>query len=461
MYTPPIPKAHIPVKSGQAFLLLLVVATGLLLLAAPAKASYTELLAGSGPQQARTGQTGPARQTSPAQSHLVHLKGPKGTAPRLHSLGQDLPLAHALALLTPRGWLALGAHEAPMTRVSWLAKTPWLATLERIAQETNTLITLDWEEKTFTVQPYTDELLAKLTCRNSSPESAQGSPVSAKAAQNEAHASIPAGRPAAKPAPKPVPDQAASQASSQTTSQATSAATNPYDRPDLIVSHYAGPGRVYLARDMSVEEASRVLDTKLAKLMAWNNLQDRKATIRKGTLLWLDKPTASKPAPRAKAEPAAKAAASALAAPMADASVTRALAKAQAQAKPGADSPEASQKASRTTTSTTPTKPIAASMTATAPTAAASQTAGTSPNPTSTWAIAPGSLKRQMEGWAARAGFRVVWQADTDLHMAAGATFAGSFAKAVRDLFEGLHEAGAPYTAHIFHGNNVLHIGDR
>ena len=77
------------------------------------------------------------------------------------------------------------------------------------------------------------------------------------------------------------------------------------------------------------------------------------------------------------------------------------------------------------------------------------------------WSIAPGSLKAQVGSWASRAGYRVVWQADTDLHMAAGATFNGSFAEAVRALFEGLHKAGAPYTAHIFHGNNVLHIGDR
>ena len=444
MHHVPWPKGpQIPEKWQGSALLFLLVATVLLFCAGQAKASYMERLASPVPDQSATAAATPANVSRLSQSHLIHLKGPKGTAPRLHSLGEDLPLAHALALLTPRGWLALGAHEAPMTRVSWVAKTPWLATLERIAQETNTLIILDWEEKTFTVQPYSDELYEKLTCRKAPDASSKALPASV-------FSPTPASpKPANKPsASTPMPSKG------QTSAQE-------YDRPDLIVSHYAGPGRVYLARDMSVVEASRVLDTKITRLMAWNNLKDKKAVLRKGTLIWLTKPTAAKtpakpsaqssakplakpeakpevkpeaiPEARTEARPKAKTAKASKPAPKTDVSVRKALAKAQSQAK---------------TTAQIQDKPKA-------------NTASPVPGPAPTWSIAPGSLKAQVGLWAARAGYRMVWQADTDLHMAAGATFNGSFAEAVRALFEGLHEAGAPYTAHIFHGNNVLHIGDR
>ena len=397
-----------------------------------------ERLASPVPGQSATAAATPANVSRLSQSHLIHLKGPKGTAPRLHSLGEDLPLAHALALLTPRGWLALGAHEAPMTRVSWVAQTPWLATLERIAQETNTLIILDWEEKTFTVQPYSDELYEKLTCRKVSDASSKAMP-----------ASVSSPTPAS---PKPANEPSAS---TPMPSKAQ-ACTQEYDRPDLIVSHYAGPGRVYLARDMSVMEASRVLDTKITRLMAWNNLKDKKAVLRKGTLIWLTQPTAPKPSAqstatatntpvkplvkpeaktRADARPKAQTASIPKPAPRTDVSVTRALATAQKQS-------QAQDKAMAN-----PNKA----------TAVPAQDLTFAP----AWSIAPGSLKDQVGSWASRAGYRMVWQADTDLHMAAGATFKGSFAEAVRSLFEGLHEAGAPYTAHIFHGNSVLHIGDR
>lgn len=437
MHHVPWPKGpQIPEKWQGSALLFLLVATVLLFCAGQAQASYMERLASPVPGQSATAAATPANVSRLSQSHLIHLNGPKGTAPRLHSLGEDLPLAHALALLTPRGWLALGAHEAPMTRVSWVAQTPWLATLERIAQETNTLIILDWEEKTFTVQPYSEELYEKLTCRKVSDASSKAMP-----------ASVSSPTPASpKPAKKP-------DASAPMPSQAQA---HTYDRPDLIVSHYAGPGRVYLARDMSVVEASRVLDTKITRLMAWNNLKDKKAVLRKGTLIWLTKPTVSKQSAkstatatntpvkplvkpeaktRADARPKAQTASIPKPAPRTDVSVTRALATAQKQS-------QAQDKAMANPNKATAVPALALTS-----------------DPA--WSIAPGSLKDQVGSWASRAGYRMVWQADTDLHMAAGATFNGSFAEAVRALFEGLHEAGAPYTAHIFHGNNVLHIGDR
>ncbi len=388
-----------------------------LLTVSQARASYTEHLA-KPQERARASQSDNSAPTL-AQSRLVHLNGPISPYPVLHSLGRDLPLAHALALLTPRGWLARDGHRAPMTRVSWEANRPWLETLERVAGQSNTLIVLNWEERTFRVEPYSAKLYARL---------AGESPKALPEATNRT------GEKATDRGTANVKSQAKAPAAPQKGSAKTvSQETN--ERPDLIVSHYAGPGRVRLARDMSVEEASRVLDTRLSRLMAWNDLQDKKALLPKGTLLWVAKPDRTRAQKAPKAETQTKTQTKTQTQPMPKAesrpapSVARALQSAQTQSRVQAQAR---------------IKPVAA----TAPAA-------------NEWVLAPGSLKRQVVSWAARAGYSVVWQADTDLHMNAGARFAGSFAQAIRALFEGLHAAGAPYTAHLFHGNHVLHVGDR
>lgn len=392
-----------------------------LLTVSQARASYTEHLAQ--PQERARASQGANAAPNPVPSRLVHLQGPIRPYPVLRSLGRDLPLAHALALLTPRGWLAKDGHRAPMTRVSWEANRPWLETLERVAGQSNTLIVLNWEERTFRVEPYSAKLYARLAgeSQKALPEATNktGEKATDRGTANvKSQAKTPA---------------APQKGSTKTVSQKES------ERPDLIVSHYAGLGRVRLARDMSVEEASRVLDTRLSRLMAWNDLQDKKALLPKGTLLWVAKPdrTRAQKAPKAKTRTQTKIQPMPKAENRPAPSVARALQSAQAQSRVLAQT----QVQARARV-----KPVAATL----PAPAANE-----------WVLAPGSLKRQVVSWAARAGYSVVWQADTDLYMNAGARFAGSFAQAIRALFEGLHAAGAPYTAHLFHGNHVLHVGDR
>ncbi len=74
---------------------------------------------------------------------------------------------------------------------------------------------------------------------------------------------------------------------------------------------------------------------------------------------------------------------------------------------------------------------------------------------------APGSLRAQVDRWAQAAGWRLVWKADTDLVLDCGASFSGDFAAASRGLFEGLHDAGSPYRARLFHANRVIIVEDR
>lgn len=77
------------------------------------------------------------------------------------------------------------------------------------------------------------------------------------------------------------------------------------------------------------------------------------------------------------------------------------------------------------------------------------------------WQLTPGSLHVQLEGWAGRAGYQLVWNADTDLDMQSRASFRGNFVAAITQLFEGLHAAGFPLRATLYPANNVLEVSDR
>ena len=77
------------------------------------------------------------------------------------------------------------------------------------------------------------------------------------------------------------------------------------------------------------------------------------------------------------------------------------------------------------------------------------------------WQLSQGSLRTQLDVWANRASYQLVWNADTDLDMQSRATFRGNFVAAVTQLFEGLHVAGFPLRATFYPSNNVLEVSDR
>ena len=77
------------------------------------------------------------------------------------------------------------------------------------------------------------------------------------------------------------------------------------------------------------------------------------------------------------------------------------------------------------------------------------------------WRLSQGSLRTQLDVWANRASWQLIWNADTDLDMQSRATFRGNFIAAVTQLFEGLHAAGFPLRATLYPANNVLEVSDR
>eukprot|EP00831_Metopus_contortus_P064520 TRINITY_DN57742_c0_g1_i1.p3 TRINITY_DN57742_c0_g1~~TRINITY_DN57742_c0_g1_i1.p3 ORF type:complete len:257 (-),score=56.49 TRINITY_DN57742_c0_g1_i1:609-1379(-) len=76
------------------------------------------------------------------------------------------------------------------------------------------------------------------------------------------------------------------------------------------------------------------------------------------------------------------------------------------------------------------------------------------------WAIVPGGLKKQLEVWANRAGYQLVWGMDTDFQMQAGVVFNDTFTGAVKRLFSRMFTNGNSLRVRIYHGNKVLEVGE-
>lgn len=75
-----------------------------------------------------------------------------------------------------------------------------------------------------------------------------------------------------------------------------------------------------------------------------------------------------------------------------------------------------------------------------------------------TWSIQPGGLRIQIHGWAARAGYQLVWKAGSDFEMEASANFEGEFLKAVETLFAGMQHTGHALRVTVYQGNKVLEV---
>ncbi len=78
--------------------------------------------------------------------------------------------------------------------------------------------------------------------------------------------------------------------------------------------------------------------------------------------------------------------------------------------------------------------------------------------PIEEWTISPGLLRGQMEGWASRAGYQLVWEAKNDFEMSSQATFQGDYLASVKTLFTAMHDQGNPLRATVYQGNKVLKV---
>ena len=397
---------------------------------------------------------GPMRVVTAPEAGLfqegLFQEGTGAAVPRVTSQGTKVPLAYALSLLTPRGWICHGAHQASRTPVSWNQDEDWLALLTRLGHETQSAFIVDWTQRTLTVRP-----AERPAAREPGQASAQKA-AGATGTQAAATMSRPTGRDLSPAATQAEAPKAGSAAPARTSARAElTATTAPGPR---IVSHDAGDGRVFLAYGMSVQEAARVLDTPLTRLMRWNHLE-KEAFLPRGTALWLKDPASAR----------TKAAAS-----RATENRAAAAAKTPGQTMARKTDQKADQKADQKT-GQKPGLTISAAVPASVRTAPSAKTGSSVPisqpgqavpaDPAGAgrqvWTIAPGLLKQQLEAWAAQAGYQVVWAPDTDMELEARASFTGPFPSAVRALFEGLYAQGSPFTARLYHGNRILKVEDR
>ena len=124
-----------------------------------------------------------------------------------------------------------------------------------------------------------------------------------------------------------------------------------------------------------------------------------------------------------------------------------------------ADAAATSQSAPATTN--TPAPPATPKVEATSIPASPAVTIVAEPVSLPEWHLSQGSLRTQLDVWASRASWQLIWNADTDLDMQSSASFRGNFVAAVTQLFEGLHAAGFPLRATFYPSNNVLEVSDR
>lgn len=77
------------------------------------------------------------------------------------------------------------------------------------------------------------------------------------------------------------------------------------------------------------------------------------------------------------------------------------------------------------------------------------------------WEIHKGEMLRAlMEGWAAIAGYSLIWNAQNDYEMRSSATFSGVFVDAVKNFFAALQANGLALRVTIYQGNKVMEVSE-
>ena len=86
----------------------------------------------------------------------------------------------------------------------------------------------------------------------------------------------------------------------------------------------------------------------------------------------------------------------------------------------------------------------------------------TAAHPASVWQAAPGqSLRQVTQGWAARAGYEVVWDADFDYPVRATLRMDGDFINAMTGLFNAYAAADRPLSIDIYKEQKLVHVQAR
>lgn len=74
------------------------------------------------------------------------------------------------------------------------------------------------------------------------------------------------------------------------------------------------------------------------------------------------------------------------------------------------------------------------------------------------WMLTAGSFKTQLEEWAHKADYQLIWKAEHDYTMQAKAVFKDSFIGAVKRVFTRMHLNGNSLRASIYEDNRVIEV---
>ncbi len=78
-----------------------------------------------------------------------------------------------------------------------------------------------------------------------------------------------------------------------------------------------------------------------------------------------------------------------------------------------------------------------------------------------TWQIHPGKLKPQMDVWASRAGYHLVWNCSHDFRMHTDVVFNDTFTGAVKRLFAGMQKSGNALKVLIYTSNKTIEVSEQ
>lgn len=113
-----------------------------------------------------------------------------------------------------------------------------------------------------------------------------------------------------------------------------------------------------------------------------------------------------------------------------------------------------------------PATPLVSATALPAPTAKAPAPTPSTPEnapvalPAPEWNVQQGSLYSQLEGWANRAQYQLIWKATHDYELEAQAAFGGDFVEAIKQLFVGLHRGGHALRVTVYQGNKVIEVAE-
>ena len=74
------------------------------------------------------------------------------------------------------------------------------------------------------------------------------------------------------------------------------------------------------------------------------------------------------------------------------------------------------------------------------------------------WKLEPGAFKPQLQQWAQKSSYKLIWRSDYDYMIEGDVTIEGSFIDAVSQVLNNLYENGINIYADIYRGNKVLYI---